>query len=62
MFKILMLQALQNLTDDQAEFVIQDRLSFTGFLGPSPSEKVSDVITIWLLCERLARAVARGPH
>lgn len=28
MFKILVLQALYNLSDDQAEFVIQDRLSF----------------------------------
>lgn len=27
MFKILVLQALYNLSDDQAEFVIQDRLS-----------------------------------
>lgn len=28
MFQILVLQALYNLSDDQAEFVIQDRLSF----------------------------------
>lgn len=28
MFKILVLQALYNLSDGQAEFVIQDRLSF----------------------------------
>lgn len=33
MFKILVLQALYNLSDDQAEFVIQDRLSFMRFLG-----------------------------
>lgn len=33
MFKILVLQALYNLSDDQAEFMIQDRLSFMRFLG-----------------------------
>lgn len=32
-FKILVLQALYNLSDGQAEFVIQDRLSFERFLG-----------------------------
>ena len=34
MFKILVLQALYNLSDDQAEFVIQDRLSFMRFEPP----------------------------
>ncbi len=33
MFKILALQVLYNLSDDQAEFVIQGRLSFMRFLG-----------------------------
>lgn len=42
MFKILVLQALYNLSDDQAEFVIQDRLSFMRFLGLSLSEKAPD--------------------
>lgn len=32
-FKIGVLQALYNLSDDQAEFFIQDRLSFMRFLG-----------------------------
>nr|WP_273795238.1 transposase [Brucella intermedia] len=30
-FKVLVLQALYNLSDDQAELQIQDRLSFTQF-------------------------------
>nr|WP_319518527.1 transposase [uncultured Martelella sp.] len=42
MFKILVLQAIYNLSDDQAEFVIQNRLSFMRFLGLSLSEKVPD--------------------
>lgn len=58
MFKILVLQALHNLSDDQAEFVIQDRLSFMWFLGLSLSERVPDAKTIWLFRESLAHAGA----
>jgi IS5 family transposase len=58
MFKILVLQALYNLSDDQAEFVIQDRLSFMRFLGLGFSEKVPDAKTIWLFRESLVRADA----
>lgn len=32
MFKVLILQALYSLSDDQAEFQIRDRLSFQRFL------------------------------
>lgn len=35
MFKILILQSLYNLSDDQAEFQIRDRLTFMRFLGLS---------------------------
>jgi IS5 family transposase len=58
MFKILVLQALYNLSDDQAEFQIQDRLSFMRFLGLGLSEKVPDAKTIWLFREHLAQAGA----
>ncbi len=58
MFKILVLQALYNLSDDQAEFVIQDRLSFMRFLGLSLSSSVPDAKTIWLFRESLVRAGA----
>ena len=58
MFKILVLQALYNLSDDQAEFVIQDRLSFMRFLGLSLSGKVPDAKTVWLFRENLVRAGA----
>lgn len=33
MFKILIIQAQNNLSDDRAEFLITDRLSFMRFLG-----------------------------
>jgi len=58
MFKVLVLQALYNLSDDQAEFQIQDRLSFMRFLGLGLSGKVPDAKTIWLFREHLARAGA----
>lgn len=58
MFKILVLQALYNLSDDQAEFQIQDRLSFMRFLGLSLSDKVPDAKTIWLFRELLVEAGA----
>ena len=33
MFKILVIQATNNLSDERAEFLINDRLSFMRFLG-----------------------------
>ncbi len=58
MFKVLVLQALYNLSDEQAEFQIQDRLSFMRFLGLGIAEKVPDAKTIWLFREHLAEAGA----
>jgi transposase, IS5 family len=58
MFKVLVLQALYGLSDDQAEFQIQDRLSFMRFLGLDLAERVPDAKTIWLFREQLARAGA----
>ena len=56
MFKILVLQALYDLSDDQAEFQIQDRLSFMRFLGLGLGDKVPDAKTIWLFREHLSQA------
>ena len=58
MFKILVLQALYNLSDDQAEFMIQDRLSFMRFLGLGLGDRIPDGKTIWLFREHLAQAGA----
>ena len=58
MFKVMVLQALYNLSDDPAEFVIQDRLSFIRFLDLSLSQKVPDAKTIWLFRESLVRVGA----
>ncbi len=53
MLKILILQSLYNLSDDAAEFQIQDRLSFMRFLGLDLADRVPDAKTIWLFRQRL---------
>ena len=55
MFKILVLQSLYTLSDDQTEYQIKDRLSFMRFLGLTLSQKVPDAKTIWLYRERLKK-------
>lgn len=56
MFKILILQSLYNLSDDQTEFQIRDRLSFMRFLGLSLHERVPDAKTIWDFRNQLTEA------
>ncbi len=58
MFKILVLQVLYSLSDDQAEFQVLDRRSFGRFLGLDDGDKVPDAKTIWLFRETLSRAGA----
>lgn len=53
MFKILVLQQLNNLSDDRIEYRIRDRLSFMRFLGLRLEDKVPDAKTVWLFRERL---------
>ena len=60
MFKILVIQATNNLSDERAEYLINDRLSFMRFLGLDLSERVPDARTIWLFREKLTRAGAIG--
>ncbi len=58
MFKILILQALYGMSDDQAEFQIRDRLTFIRFLGLGPGDAVPDAKTIWLFREQFTRVGA----
>jgi transposase, IS5 family len=53
MFKILILQSLYNLSDDQIEYQITDRLTFKRFLGLKSSDRVPDSKTIWKFRETL---------
>lgn len=55
MFKMLILQRLYNLSDEQVEFQVTDRLSFTRFLGLRLGDKVPDFTTLWRFRERLGR-------
>jgi IS5 family transposase len=58
MFKVLVLQTLYTLSDDQTEYQLKDRLSFMRFVGPALHDPVPDAKTIWLYREQLARAGA----
>lgn len=55
MFKILILQRYYNLSDEQTEFQIKDRLSFMDFLGLRIGDKIPDQKTIWLFKENLSK-------
>lgn len=54
MFKILILQRLYNVSDEQMEYLIIDRLSFRRFLGLGFGDDVPDEKTIWLFRETIA--------
>jgi transposase, IS5 family len=58
MFKTLVLQASHNLSDERAEYLIRDRLSFMRFVGLALHDPIPDAKTIWLFREQLARAGA----
>ncbi len=56
MFKVLVLQALYGLSDEQAEFQIMDRRTFGRFLGLDDGDGVPDETTIWRFREALTVA------
>ena len=56
MFRMLILQSLYNLSDDQAEYQVGDRLSFTRFLKLGIEDRIPDGTTLWLFREKLAKA------
>ena len=56
MFKTLVLSALYNLSDDQIEYQVRDRLSFMRLLGLGLGDRVPDAKTVWLYRDALASA------
>src|SRR5262249_16198896 len=54
-FKIVVLQSLHNLSDEQTEYLIRDRLSFMRFLDLDLEDAVPDATTISLFCHALAQ-------
>jgi transposase len=55
MFKVLILQSLYNLSDDQTEYQIRDRLSFMRFLNLRFEDSIPDAKTLWLFRDTLTR-------
>ncbi len=56
LFKILVLHRVYNLSDDQTEYQINDRMSFMRFLGLGLGDRVPDAKTIWLFRDTLTKA------
>ena len=59
-FKVLVLQALYNLSDDAMEYQLRDRLSFMRFAGLGLEDAVPDAKTLWLYREALAACFANS--
>src|SRR5260221_12145993 len=59
MFKVLVLQASHSLSDERAEYLIRDRLSFMRFLGLGLADTVPDANTILTFLDALTRAKLR---
>ena len=55
MFRMLVLQSLYNLSDEQIEYQVRDRLSFTRFLRLGIEDSIPDGTTLWLFRETLAK-------
>lgn len=58
MFKVMFVQRLYGLSDEQAEYQIKDRTSFRDFLGILTVDDVPDARTIWKYREELTRCGA----
>ena len=58
MLKLLVLQRLYNLSDEQAEYQTIDQLSFRRFLGQGLCDRVPDSRTVWLFREALVASGA----
>ena len=56
MFKLLVLQRLYHLSDEQVEYQVTDRLSFRRFLSLGLCDAVPDSRTVWLFRETLVAA------
>jgi len=53
LFKILILQRYYNLSDEQVEFQVNDRMSFMRFLGLTIADDIPDSRTVWCFREQL---------
>lgn len=58
MFKVMFVQRLYGLSDEQVEYQIKDRTGFRDFLGIVTVDDVPDARTIWKYREELTRSGA----
>jgi len=58
MFKVLVLQTQNNLSDERTEFYLRDRLTWMRFLGLGLGDAVPDANTIWTFREAMTKAGA----
>jgi IS5 family transposase len=56
MVRVLVLKRLYNLSDEQMEYQLRDRLSFLRFVRLGLGDAVPDSRTIWLYADQLAKA------
>jgi IS5 family transposase len=56
LFRMLVLQALNNLSDEQVGYQVGDQLSFTRFLRLGIEDRIPDGTTLWLFRAKLAKA------
>lgn len=54
MFKLLILQQMYAISDDELEFQVNDRISFMEFLGLGIEDRIPDAKTIWLFRHNLS--------
>jgi hypothetical protein len=55
MFKLLLLQKLYNISDEQLEYQVNDRLSFMQFLGVNLTDAVPDATTVGLFRQQISK-------
>jgi IS5 family transposase len=60
MFKMLILQNLYNISDDELEYQVNDRNSFANFLDLGIEDSVPDATTVWSFREKLTKAKLIG--
>ena len=61
MFKLLVLQQLYNISDEELEYQVSDRLSFMQFLGFGLADDIPDATTVWLFRKQLSEQALIDP-
>lgn len=56
LFKMLLVQQLYNISDEQLEYQVHDRQSFRRFLGLALDAEVPDATSVWLFRKQLVEA------